>query len=97
MHYNVSGKPGSKKEGGPKADFCSLKTVDDEIIADLFFDISDFKEVKIIYTVQIYSIEIPREITDPKETREKSIRKGKIIRKIAVDGFQKIEEKVFEV
>ena len=40
-----SGKPGKKGDDeAPKADFCSLKTSDREIMKDLFFDLHDFSE-----------------------------------------------------
>ncbi|MBU1989080.1 MAG: hypothetical protein KKD94_06405, partial [Nanoarchaeota archaeon] len=57
-----SAKPGNKTkdDGGPKADFCSLKTTNKEIVADLFFDVADFKEAKIVHTVEIKDIELPK-------------------------------------
>ncbi len=90
-----SGKPGKKGEDeAPKADFCSLKTSDKEIIKDLFFDLHDFSEVKINHTIIIEKIEIPKGETNPIKMRENSIREGKIIRKIDVDG--KKSEKEYE-
>ena len=90
-----SGKPGAKGEDGPKADFCSLKTTDKNIIDDLFFDFPGFKEIKINHTIEINSIEVPSGNMAPEEMREKSIRLGKVIRKIKVDGVEKRSEKEF--
>mgnify|MGYP001578492134 FL=1 len=88
-----SGKPGKKgDEEGPKADFCSLKTSDREIIKDLFFEMDDFKEVKINHTIVIEKIEIPKGESNPIKMRENSIREGKIIRKIDVDGKKSEKE-----
>ena len=90
-----SGKPGAKGEDGPKADFCSLKTTDSSIIKDLFFDFPNFKEIKINHTIEVKDIEIPGGNMKPEEIREKSIRRGRVIRKINVDGEKKVEEKGF--
>ena len=45
-----SGKPGKEKDGGPKADFCSLKTSDKNIASSFVFERGDFKEAKINHT-----------------------------------------------
>ena len=90
-----SGKPGAKGEDGPKADFCSLKTTDFSLVKDLFFDFPDFKEISINHTIEINSIEVPSGNMAPEEMREKSIRLGKVIRKIKVDGVEKRSEKEF--
>ena len=91
-----SGKPGTKGDNGIKADFCSLKTNDENIIRDLFFDLPDFKEIKIKHTIQIDSIEIPKGIDDPVKIREMAKRKGKVIREIEIDGRIEKKEKEFE-
>lgn len=92
-----SGKPGSKGEDGPKADFCSLKTEDKEIVKDLFFDCDDFKEIKIEHAVNIERIEIPSGISNPVELREKAKRIGVIERKIKLDGNEKINMYNFKI
>ena len=90
-----SGKPGKKGDDeAPKADFCSLKTSDREIMKDLFFDLHDFSEVKIKHTIIIEKIEIPKGETNPIKMRENSIREGKVIRKIIVD--ERKSEKEYE-
>jgi len=91
-----SGKPGKKGKDAPKADFCMLKTTDKSIIDDLFFDYPDFTEIAINHTVEIVDIILPQGVDDPKEIREKAVRKGKIIRKIVVDGREEVKEAEFE-
>src|SRR3989344_2525454 len=90
-----SGKPGKKGEDEPKADFCSLKTSDLEIIKDLFFDFSSFKEIRIKHTLEIRDIEIPKNYKTPEEMRELAKRKGVVKRFIDVDGQKKVSEKEF--
>lgn len=92
-----SGKPGKESEGGPKADFCTLKTSDKSIVGELFFDIGEFKEVKINHTILVENIIYPKDIDSlkPVEIREQSKRKGKIIRNLTVDGSSKISEAEF--
>jgi len=92
-----SGKPSAKGESGPKADFCSLKTSDESIVKDLFFDFPDFKEIKIKHVIEIKEIEIPSDVKDPVEMREKAIRKGILKRIVEVDGVEKESEKEFSV
>lgn len=89
-----TGKPGKGGEA-PKADFCKLKTTDESLIKEYLFDIPSFKKVDIQHTFLIEDIEIPKDEKDPVLMREKAIRKGKIIRKINVDGNERIEEKEF--
>jgi len=91
-----SAKPSNKGDAEPKAEFCSLKTKDMDIISDLFFDFPMFKEIKIKHTIQINEIILPRGEKDPVKIRALAIRKGKMIRKIIVDGKNATEEKDFE-
>ena len=91
-----NGKPGSK-EKGPKANFCSLKTADKEIIEDLFFDYPVFQEIKIKHKIEVRNIKLPDGIDDPKEIRDKSVRKGVLKRFVEVDGRKEEKEKEFEV
>lgn len=95
-----SGKPGTKTKGnddeGPKADFCSLKTSNREVIEDLFFDFPNFNEIKINHTLEIKEIELPKDYKTPEEMREKAKRKGTIKRIINVDGKKEVKEKKFE-
>jgi len=91
-----SGKPGTKGDDeGPKADFCSIKTNDKEIINDLFFDFPSFYEIKVKHIIEVREIEIPKGIKDPREMREKAVRKGILKRFVQVDGVKKQSEKAF--
>ncbi|RMD45493.1 hypothetical protein D6829_02095 [Candidatus Pacearchaeota archaeon] len=86
-----SGKPGKEMQEGPKADFCTLKTSDDEVIRELFFDVENFDEAGASHKVIIESIVYPPNVASlsPEEIRKKSKRKGRIIRTITVDGKRK--------
>jgi hypothetical protein len=84
-----SGKPSSKGGNKIKADFCTLKTKDKEIVQSFVFEKPDFKQAEITHTFLIKKIEIPEELKNSKnfsEIREKSLRCGKIIRKALIDG-----------
>ncbi len=87
-----SGKPGSKGEELPKADFCSLKTNEEDIVRDLFFDFPEFVDVKIRHTLNIESIDIPKGITDPEKMRAAAKRKGKIKRIAVIGDSEKVNE-----
>ncbi len=92
-----SAKPSQKGEGKQKADFCSLKTSNNDIIRDLLFDIKDIdaiNEISISHEIEVKKINIPKEIADPVEMREKATREGVIKRKVVADG--KIREEVRE-
>lgn len=87
-----SGKPGKEKEGGPKADFCSLKTTDKNIGEDFVFEKPEFKQAKINHTFFIENIVMPEGEKDFAKIREMAKRKGRIVRKAEVDGEVKGEE-----
>ncbi len=91
-----SGKPPKKGGTEAKADFCTLKTTDFEMIKDLFFDVPDFKEIKISHTIQIIDIIYPQNEQDFEKIRLLARKKGKIIRKVTSDGKETISEKEFE-
>ena len=90
-----SAKPSSDSEKGPKVDFCKLKTRDKEVAKDLFFDIDDFKQAEVKHEFIIEEITAPSNEPDPIKMREKAVRKGKLIRKIEVDGVKQVKEYVF--
>ena len=93
-----SGKPGSKGEEAPKADFCSLKTSDKKIAEEFVFEKPDFKEAKINHFFLIEGFEIPDELKNSKDfalIREKSKRVGKIIRNAIIDGSETKKELEF--
>ncbi len=93
------GKPGSKGEETPKADFCSLKTTDAEFAKSFIFEKPDFKDVKINHTFLIDKIEIPEELKNSENfarMREEAKRIGKIIRNAEIDGKKTKKEYEFE-
>jgi hypothetical protein len=91
-----SGKKGSDGEA-PKADFCNLKTNNQEIINELLFDVTDFKELKINHTININEIVYPANMDDlsPKEVRAQAKRKGVVVRNSVVDGKDFVSKKEF--
>ena len=92
-----SAKPGKKAEGGAKAEFCRLKTTDEEILKELFFDVGlNWKEIKVNHVVIVDEIIYPKNVP-AEEMREKSKRKGKIVRIVDVDGREVVREAEFEV
>jgi len=93
-----SGKPG--KDGLPVADFCSLKTSDENIARSFVFDTlkgtskSNFKEAKINHTFFVDEIIIPEGEEDFAKIREMAKRKGRVVRTAVIDGEE--VEKEFE-
>jgi len=93
-----SAKPSTNAEKKAKAEFCSLKTTDEKIIKELFFDASFIKEISIKHTIKIDQIVYPKDFAKmkPEEVREQSKRKGVIIRNIIIDGKLESHEANFE-
>ena len=92
-----SGKPVSKGEEAPKADFCVLKTKDKNLAETFIFEKPEFKIAKIAHDFIIESIEVPSELKSSQDfalIREKSKRVGKILRKAEIDG-QKSNESLY--
>jgi len=91
-----SAKPSASTET-VKADFCSLTTTKGEIIKDLFFFFPNFQKISVSHDVIIEDIVYPENAQSlkPEELRERSKRKGKIIRKISIDGKEEVKEKEF--
>jgi len=88
-----------KNDEETKVDFCSLKTKNPEIVNELLFDVKQgFKEVRVSHIIKIENIIYPADFEKmkPEEVREKSKRKGKVLRKLKVDGVEKMEEAGFE-
>lgn len=95
-----SGKPGSKGEEAPKADFCRLVTKNKEIAKSFVFEIDDFKEAQIKHDFVISEIVIPVELKDSKDfaqIREESKRKGIIKRVSVIDEKEYKQDINFEV
>lgn len=90
-----SAKPVAAGGKEPKAEFCSLKTTDEHIAKEIFFDFPEFKEIKIKHILNIKDIELPKGLSNPAEIREKAVRKGVLIRIATVDGVQHRKEYPF--
>lgn len=100
-----SAKPSSKANNN-NVDFCKLKTSDKQLINSLIFDNEinnlDFKKIEIKHDFVINEIIISDEMkkiagNDYSKLRELARKKGKIVRKINIDGKEIIKEKEFEV
>jgi hypothetical protein len=98
-----SAKPSSKGDSVPKVDFCKLKTTDKSIVDGLIFDeeAKNFKQIEIRHNFIIEEIvisdELKREAGDDFALiKEKALRKGKIVRKLNIDGKDIVKEKEFE-
>ena len=89
-------KPGKEKEGGPKADFCVLKTTDKAIADSFIFEKPDFIVAKVNHTFFVEQIVMPQGETDYAKIRELAKRKGKIIRKAIIDEESMDKEIEFE-
>ena len=93
-----SGKPG-KSDKKTKPDFCKLITNDSEIGKSFVFEKDDFKLAEITHKLFIDEIIIPEELKDEKDfakVREGSLRKGRIVRNIELDGVESEKEYNFE-
>ena len=79
-------------------DFIKLKTSDKNLVNSLIFDseAQDFKKIEIKHDIVIEKIILPEGEKDFAKIREMSKRKGKIVRKIDVDGKEAVKEAEFE-
>ena len=94
-----SAKPSTKEIKEPKAEFCSLKTTDEKVVNEIFFDVSSsFKEIAVKHILKIEQIVYPRDFAKmkPEDVREQSKRKGVIVREVLVDGKSEKKEVKFE-
>lgn len=83
-----SGKPGKGNEK-PKADFCSLKTADENITKSFVWEREDFKKAQISHDFFIDEIVIPDDLENEKDfakIREMAKREGRIVRRAEIDG-----------
>jgi len=97
-------KPKSPKSAKPstsdkeaKADFCVVKTNDVSLVKEFVFDVDSFKHLKIKHTLKIEQIILPAGEKDPEKMRLNSVRKGRIIRELDIDGRKAVKEINFEV
>jgi len=108
LSFSVNGttlkiKPKSPKSAKPstsdkeaKADFCSVKTNDMNIVKEFAFDVDAFKHLKIKHAFKIGGIIIPTGEKDPEKIRLLAKKRGKIIRELDIDGKKIIKEVVLE-
>ena len=88
-----SAKPAAAGAKEPKAEFCSIKTTDRDIVDNILFGATENKAVSIKHVIDINEIVLPKGVSDPVQIREQSKRKGIIRRIVTFEGKAK-EEKV---
>lgn len=91
-------KPG-KGEGKVDDKFCILETdlrFNEKIKNAFFWDVSDCKKVNAEHTYNIDSLEFPKGEKDPAQIRLKTKRKGKLTRKLEIDGREQLKSIDFE-
>lgn len=101
---SAKGTSNQKKEGEkPRVDFCKLKTNDKSMVKNLIFDreAEKFKNIEISHDFIIEDIIISDTLkkqagNDFARIREEALRKGKVIRKLNIDGKKLIKETDFE-
>lgn len=90
-----SGKPSKKDGEAPVADFCKLKTTNENFAKEFIFESTNFKSAIINHTFLIEEIEIPLEAKKTNDfslMREAGIRIGKIIRESNIDEVSNKKE-----
>lgn len=87
-----SGKPSTGGDKGSKADFCTIKTSNDKIIQEMFFDFPSFNVISIRHTINISDIIYPNDVASlkPEEVRLQSKKKGILTRTTLIDGRTEI-------
>ena len=98
------GSSSKKKEGEKvKIDFCKVKTFEKGIVDNLVFEkVEDFKNLEIQHDFIVEEIVMDDELkkehgNDFAKLREMAKRKGKIIRRLNVDGKESVSEINFEI
>ena len=92
-------KPGKEAD---KIDdkFCSLE-LDlkywNAVKSAFFWDVGNGKKCKIEHAIKVDDVELPSDVSDPSKIRELAKRKGKIFRKIELDGKEIVKEYELEV
>ena len=102
INFKLKSKAAPPKPGGGVDDkFCSavfdislLDTIMDELCFDAVddIDVENFKKINISHEYKINEIIIPDGVATPAEIRLQAKRKGRIIRKIAVDDEEVVRE-----
>lgn len=94
-----SAKPSNKSDEKPNPDFCKLITTDKQLAESFVFEKNGFKQALISHNFIIKEIIIPNELKNEKDfsvIREKSLRKGILIREGEIDGNSFKKEIEFE-
>jgi hypothetical protein len=94
-----SAKPSTKSDEKPKADFCKVKTIDKNLVRNFIFDsevnLETNKKIEIVHDFIIEDIILPKDEKDFAKMREMAKRKGKIVRRLSIDGKAIKKEKNF--
>ncbi|MFH1500709.1 MAG: hypothetical protein ABIE22_02070 [archaeon] len=93
-------RPSSKAESKVDDKFCQLESDlkhKEKIKESFFWDIGDCKKVRILHDYEITDIIRPKNEKDFEKIRILSKRKGKLTRRIEVDGVKERKEKDIEV
>ncbi|MDD2444571.1 MAG: hypothetical protein PHX15_00610 [Candidatus Nanoarchaeia archaeon] len=93
-----SGSSNKKDDEETKADFCTLKTDDKDLLNQIFFDVGlNWKEAKINHTIKVENIIYPNDMDKlkPAQVRELSKREGILIRNITLDDKKQVKEAKF--
>jgi len=93
-----SGSSNKKDDEEIRADFCTLKTDDQNLLNQIFFDVGlNWKEARINHTLKIENIVYPDNMDNlkPAEVRELSKREGILIRNITLDDKKQVKEAKF--
>jgi len=101
---SAKGSSSVKKEGEKaKIDFCKVKTSDASIVNSLIFEpeAKGFKNIEVAHNFIIEDIVISEELKNKSENdfariREGALRKGKIIRRLNIEGKEVVKEIEFE-
>jgi len=91
-------KPGKGDSEDVKADYCTFVTKDLNFKKEFAFDVKeDFKKFRAVHNFIITDLVVPKEYqNDFEKARIYAKRKGKIIRRLDVDGKQSVKEMSFE-
>jgi hypothetical protein len=92
-------KPGKSADSKVDDKFCLLeldKKLWPQVQKEFCFDLGDFKKALAVHTYVITDIILPKGEKDFAKIREMAKRKGKVLRKITIDGKESIKEKDFE-
>ncbi len=84
------------KEEEPKIDHCKATFTNPKIAEEFLFETKEYTTVRVIHTYVIDGFEVPAQYKDkPEEARLNAKRKGKIIRKLDIDGTKSEKEYPF--